>query len=127
MFFAHNWSKRVQETGPFMFLLIEHRLANPFSAQNQCREAYVGGETIIGRGSVLSTFAAGFGRLLDAKTAWVLRVVSVAAVPNWFASGAACKHCHLCDSGEIQRRRKMKQSMMRDLARFDLQSLIQGL
>lgn len=35
----------------------------------------------------------------------------------WKASGcqngADCKHCHLCDSGEIQRRRKMKQSMMR--------------
>lgn len=35
----------------------------------------------------------------------------------WKASGcqngAECKHCHLCDSGEIQRRRKMKQSMMR--------------
>ena len=28
-------------------------------------------------------------------------------------NGQDCKHCHLCDSGEIQRRRKMKQSMMR--------------
>lgn len=28
-------------------------------------------------------------------------------------NGKECKHCHLCDAGEIQRRRKMKQAMMR--------------
>jgi len=28
-------------------------------------------------------------------------------------NGKECKHCHLCDAGEIQRRRKMKQALMR--------------
>ncbi|CAE7509789.1 Mmadhc [Symbiodinium pilosum] len=28
-------------------------------------------------------------------------------------NGKECKHCHMCDAGEIQRRRKMKQAMMR--------------